>query len=322
MPAALSFTAGLIVLLVSAHIFLTVAQELASKWNISPLFISLVIVAMGTTLPELTVTIASVARNDPGLAMGNVVGSCIANLTLILGVATFFGKVKVGTTKTPKNATVLLILTLLFTILSLSSVTTEYKVLLLLVGAAVAILYEYILAVNGRNHEDKKLLAVIEKISKKKKYHSHGVYLFLFISSLIGLVLGGRITVTSVEELSVILGLSTTFLGLTVTSISTSLPELLLSIIASRKAENKIVIGTLIGSNIYNISIFPAIILFSTINYQIKKFVTTKELLFLLFITVLFYFIIFKRKGAIIEKKISILLMLLFPIFILFLTYF
>jgi cation:H+ antiporter len=317
-----SFSVGLIVMLISAQVFLNIVQELSVKWKFSPLFISLVIVALGTNLPELTVTIASLNNGDPGLAMGNIVGSSIANLTIILGIATFFGKVRIGTTKTPKNATLLALLTLLFSVLMLSSVQTSYQVILLSLGVLFSIIYQYILAIHGRNHEDSKLLEIIEKINKKKKYKPMGIYIMLFVGSLIGISIGGKITVNSVEDLAHILNLSTTLLGLTLTAIATSLPELLLALIASKKSENKVVLGTLIGSNIFNLSLFPAIILFSTIGFKIKKFITIKEIFFLLLITVFFYSIIVKNQGTVISKKISIVLMLLFPLFTFFVFYF
>lgn len=317
-----SFGVGLIVMLVSAQTFLNVIQELSIKWKFSPLFISLVIVALGTNLPELTVTIASISNNDPGLAMGNVVGSSIANLSIILGISTFFGKVRIGTTKTPKNAAILLVITLLFSVLILSSVQTYYQIIILATTLLFSLAYQFMLARYGRLHEDKKLLELIDKINKKKKHLPKIVYFLLFVGSLIGLTIGGQVTVNSVEDLSLILGLSTTFLGLTLTAIATSLPELLLALIASNKNENKVVLGTLIGSNIFNLSLFPAIILFSTMSLKIKKLVTIKEILFLLLITTIFYSLVLKKQGTVIQKKVSILLMIIFPLFTLFLFYF
>lgn len=321
-PTIFSFSVGLLVMLVSAQTFLNVVQELSVKWKFSPLFISLVIVALGTNLPEFTVTIASLSNNDPGLAMGNVVGSSIANLSIILGITALFGKIRIGTTKTPKNATILAVITVLFSILAMSSVRINYQIILLVLAVLVSLSYQYVLARYGRLHEDKKLLQMIEKVSKKKKYMHPIVYGILFLGSLVGLTIGGQVTVKAVEDLSVILHLTTTFLGLTLTAVATSLPELLLSLIATRKNENKVVLGTLIGSNIFNLSIFPAIILFASTDIRIRKFVTIKELFFLLLITSIFYSLVVKKQGTVIEKKMSILLMLIFPIFTLFIYYF
>lgn len=322
LPAIFSFGAGLIVMLVAAQTFLNVAQDLSIKWKFSPLFISLVIVALGTNLPELTVTLVSIGNHDPGLAMGNLVGSSIANLSIILGISTFYGKVRIGTTKTPKNATILLVLTLLFSLLTLSSVKIEYQIIILLIAVGISLSYQFVLARYGRLHEDKKLLTLVSKLSKKKKQLPKLVYVFLFVGSLIGLAVGGQVTVRSVENLSIILGLSTTFLGLTLTAVATSLPELLTSLIASKKNETKIVLGTLIGSNIFNLSLFPAIVMFANMQERIKKFVTIQELFFLLLITSLFYYVVIRKQGTVISKKISILLMLIFPIYILYIYYF
>lgn len=320
--ALFSFAAGLLVMLISAQVFLNITQELSVRWKFSPLFISLVIVALGTNLPELTVTVASIANNDPGLAMGNVVGSSIANLTLILGLTTLFGSVRIGTTKTPKNATILALITVLFSVLMLSSVRIQYQIALLSIAIIIALSYQYVLARYGRLHEDRKLLEMIEKVNRKKKYLPKSVYFLLFLGSLTGLAIGGQVTVRSIENLSLILGLSTTFLGLTLTAVATSLPELVLSLIASNKNDNKVVLGTLIGSNIFNLSLFPAIILSSTLNNTIHKYVTLHDILFLLLITAIFYSVIIKKQGTIISKKISLLLLALFPLFTFFIFYF
>ncbi len=316
-----SFVAGLIVMLISSKIFLDFTKEFSAKWKFSPLFISLVIVALGTNLPELTVTIAALGHGDPGLAMGNVVGSSIANITIVLGASTLFGKVRIGTTKTPKNAFLLLVITVLFSVLALSSVAVIYKVILLSVAVLVSFTYEYILAVNGRLHEDKKLLKMISKLTTKKRKFPKIVYVILFLGSLAGISIGGNITVNSITDLSTILNLSTTVLGLTLTAVATSLPEMLMSIVASNKNDNKVVLGTLVGSNIFNLTLFPAIILFSTIDLKIKKFVSIKEIFFLMLSTLVFYIIVKKYNGSVISREISVLLISIFALFSVFIFY-
>ncbi|MBP7740713.1 sodium:calcium antiporter [Candidatus Woesebacteria bacterium] len=321
MPAIFSFSVGLAVMLISAKVFLDVSTEFSAKWKFSPLFISLVLVALGTNLPELTVTIAALRHADPGLAMGNIVGSSIANITIILGAATLFGKVKIGTTKTQINAFLLLVVTFIFSILALSAVATIYKIILLLSAVFLTFSYEYIMAVNGRKHEDKKLLKLIEKLNNKKKKYPAIVYVIMFFGSLTGLGFGGNVTVDSIAELSKILGLSTTILGLTLTAVATSLPELLTSIIASKKKDNKVVLGTLIGSNIFNLTLFAAIILNYTTDFRIKKFVSIKEIFFLIFSTLIFYIIVKKYSGKVITKEISLLFITIFAVFSVFIFY-
>jgi cation:H+ antiporter len=322
MPAIFSFSAGLVVMLIAAKIFLDLTKEFSAKWKFSPLFISLVVVALGTNLPELTVTIAALGNADPGLAMGNVVGSSIANLTIVLGASTLFAKVRIGTTKTPKNASLLLLITVLFSILTLSSVSIIYKIILLITALLVSLVYQYILALNGREHEDKKLLKLIQKLELKKRKFPSIVYLILFLGSLAGLSIGGNITVKAVEDLSHILQLSTTVLGLTLTALATSMPELMMSLIASSRKDNKVILGTLMGSNIFNLTIFPAIILSSTAAFKIKKFISTKEIFFLMLVTMIFYGIIKKYNGKNFSKEISVLLIAMFALFSVIIFYF
>ena len=201
------------------------------------------------------------------------------------------------------------------------SVTTIYKVILLITALIFSLSYQYILALNGRLHEDKKLLQLIDKLSKKRRKLPRIVYLILFLGSLAGLSIGGNITVTSVTELSKILHLSTTVLGLTLTAIATSTPELAMSLLASSKKDNKVVLGTLMGSNIFNLTIFPAIILWSTMSVKIKKFISTKEIFFLMLISLVFYVIVKKYNGKIISREISILLISFFAVFSVFIFY-
>jgi len=312
------FIVGLTIMLISAKIFLDITQEFSARWKFSPLFIALVVVALGTNLPELVVTISALKHSDPGLAMGNAVGSSIANLTIVLGVSTLFKNVRVGTTKTPKNAFILLVVTFLFSILSLSSVLPYYQVVILLTTMIMVLSYQYILAKRGRLHEDKKLLQLIEKLSNKRKRLPKTAYLILFIGSIIGLGVGGNITVNSIENISLKIGISTTILGLTLTSIATSLPEMLMSLMSSGKKNNKVILGTLIGSNIFNLTLFPAIILYNTSGYRVRKFISITEVFFLMLITTIFYGVVKKYKGKFISKKISIILITCFIAFTLF----
>ncbi len=311
------FITGLTVMLISAKVFLDITQEFSVKWRFSPLFIALVVVALGTNLPELVVTISALQHLDPGLAMGNAVGSSITNLTIVLGLSTFFKNIRVGTTKTPKNALILLITTFLFSVLSLSSILSYYQVAILSITLIMVLSYQYILAKRGRFHEDKKLLAIIEKLHNKRKQLPKIAYLLLFLGSIIGLGIGGNITVTSVESISLTIGISTTILGLTLTSIATSLPELLMSLMSNNK-NNKVALGTLMGSNIFNLTLFPTIILYNSSNYEIKKLISITEIFFLILITTIFYGIIKKYKGKTIPKEISIILITYFIMFILF----
>lgn len=312
LPTLLSFAVGLAIMLVSSQAFLNVIQELAAKWRFSPLFISLVIVALGTNLPELTVTGVSLYHNDADLAMANLIGSSITNITLIFGVSTLVAGVRLGTNKSQKNAVLLLAITVLFVVLMLSAITITNKGIILAFAISIALIYQYITAKQGSLHEDKRLLDSLQRLYKKKRKHPQLYYFATLVTTITGLTVGGIVSVNAVEQLSVILGYATSVLGLTLTAVATSFPELLLTLLASHKHENKVVLGTLVGSNVFNLSLFPAVILF----FGNQGVFSNWELYALLVISIFFSIMIFMYKGREVPKKVGIALLLFYVVFV------
>lgn len=299
-----SFLAGITLLLISANYFLKYSEIIAHKFKLSPFFISIFLVAFGATLPELTVTISSIINNDAGLGMGNAVGSSIANLTIILGVPAVFGAIKVGINKTQKLIFLLLLVTFLFSVIELSALFPIYKAGLLLFAFVATFIYQINVSKVEKKQTEKQLY-------KKPVYF----YLVLTVASMLGLALGGKISVDAISIMAIELKISTTILGLTITSVATSLPEMLLSILATRKSDNKVVLGTLVGSNMFNLTLFPALIIFANQNLNIKKFISIKEIFTLLLVTFIFYTIVRIQKGRHIDLKLGILLISIFLIF-------
>lgn len=310
--ALTSFFIGLLVVSIAAQLLVNLATNIADKFRVSPLIVSLVIVALGTTLPELTVTIASLAHNDPGHALGNLVGSSIANITLILGAVALIGTVKIGTVKTQKNAVILISVTGLFTLLHLLQVPSLIRGFILLAAAVTVVFYQIDMGVRGRNGEDHSLLSKIKKITRKKTpQNSTTLVSTLLVLCIIALALGGMLTVTSVEQLSRELHLSTTLLGLTLTAVSTSAPEFITTLLASLKRENKVVIGTLLGSNIFNLTLFPAIIYFVKDGVPLQYI----DLVFLNAFTFFVGIVIFSFRGTYFSKQAASILLGLFLLF-------
>lgn len=310
--ALISFAIGLLVILLSAQILVTIAHDIAAKFKLSPLIISLVVVALGTTLPELTVTIVSLSHHDSGHALGNLIGSSIANLTLILGAVALLGSVKIGTVKTQKNAALLLCVTAVFTVLYLLQVPSLYRAGILVFLWIGVIFYQIDMGIKARNGEDHVLMKKLKQLGKKKQnHHSTKLVVLLLSLSVIALALGGTLTVTAVEHLAVALGLSTTLLGMTLTAVSTSLPELLTSVLASIKRDNKVVIGTLLGSNIFNLTLFPAIIYFWADGVPLLYM----DLVFLNAVTLIVVMVLFSFRGKYFSKQAAAMLLGIFFLF-------
>jgi cation:H+ antiporter len=248
----LLFILGIVILLVAANEFVTQSSLYSAKLRLSPLIIGTTVVAVGTSFPELVVSSISALKGDAGLALGNIVGSNIINILLVLGIAVLLGKIRVGTTKTQRNTWVMVATTFIFTLFHWMW-QPMISGLILLSIFIVFIVMEIDWGIKGRVKED---LVKIKSMFKKPKRAN--VWLFLF--SLLGVVGGGYITVNNAELISAMLGLSTTVFGLTATAITTSLPELIVTIVSERRGEEKIALGNILGSNICNLDLIGGLL--------------------------------------------------------------
>ncbi|MBU0978722.1 hypothetical protein KKF92_02740 [Patescibacteria group bacterium] len=314
----ISFAIGIAILLVSSYVFLELMQEFSAKFKISPLLVSLVIIGLGTNIPELVVTISAISYHDPGLAFGNIIGSCIVNLSLVFGLAVVTGHIRIGNNKTQKNALVLMGMTALFIILRQSAISNFWQAVLLLLAMIGALAYDYWLAILGRKHEDRSLISRLIKTEKKKRHYPIWLQIIALILCIAGLFFGGDIVVTAIEHLAQVWQISTTVLGLTLTAVSTSMPELMTILLAERREDNKVVVGTLIGSNIFNLTLFPAILLFSTTQ---KGILPINDLLFLLATTLAFVFVLFRYRLRNVTHRMGLGLLIIFLLFAFTATY-
>jgi cation:H+ antiporter len=303
------FILGTLILLVSTQTFIKQAEKLSKIIKLSPLIIGLTVVALGTSFPELSVSTISALRQDTGLALGNIIGSNIVNIFLVLAVGILVGKLRIGTSKTQRNGILLIILTFLFIILQKIDLPGIYVGLALFILAISFTVLEYKWGVFGRVHEDKMYISTINYKFKFK-------HLIVMIFSLIGVCSGGLLLVSSVEYISFISGISTTFLGLTLTATVTSLPELFATITSQRDDEGKMTIGNIIGSNIYNLLFIGGIV--SLVSQS--SFIPLREVVFLSVSTIVFALIIKIYSGKVVPKWVGILLISFFLIYLYSLT--
>ncbi|NCN82624.1 MAG: hypothetical protein GW947_01530 [Candidatus Pacebacteria bacterium] len=307
---------SLLLLLVAAELFVWVSTRLAQIWRISPLITSLIIVALGTNVPEFAVSIGSIVRNDPGLALGNLIGSSVTNLSLIFGVSILFGLIKPGTVKTQINAWMLLSITLLFTSMSLLHLGHKLQALYLLAAMLAVVSYQFLLGIRGRRKEDKASLRRV----KSKKLGPLGItkYVFLLIIAIALVWIGGNQVVASLTVFSTELGISTTVLGLTLAGIATTLPELLTTLTASFQHQNKVAIGTVLGSNIFNLTLFPAIV-FGTVG---TWYINPRIAAILLAVTLLFVGTLVQFRGRPIPRYFGLIFLSAYFCFLFVSTHF
>ncbi|PIP85359.1 hypothetical protein COT86_00720 [Candidatus Collierbacteria bacterium CG10_big_fil_rev_8_21_14_0_10_43_36] len=302
----LKFSAGLLILLFSTQKLVVLAEKISRKFRISPLIVGITIVAIGTSLPELTVSIISILKNDSGLAMGNIIGSNIANILMVFPTGILLGNLRIGTTKTQRSALILLVVTALF---FLSRYVGEFRKIfgISLIGLSVLVSFiEYQFGVSGRLHEDLKRF----KMVYDEKLNSFLYLLALFL--ILGIIVGGILVVNSIEGISLLTGIPTTVLGLTLSAVATSLPELLTTVFSQKNHQEKITIGNVIGSNIYNLLLIGGIISL----FPLTRVVSIGEWLWLVITTISFVFILRYYKGKRPPKYIGLILLLFFFVYI------
>lgn len=303
----IKFLVGLALLLFSTEKFVRLAERISKSLNISPLIIGLTVVAIGTSIPELVVSVISISKHDSQLAMGNIIGSNIVNVLLVLPVGILIGNMRIGRIKTQKSALFLLCSTGLFFILHTVSASFTFGGLLLIICAILFSILEYKWGTEGRDHEDITL-----KKNDSGSIKNAQIIIGVFLLALI--VLGGLLIVDSVEAISLVTGLSTSILGLTLTAIATSLPELLTTIYSQNNNQEKLTVGNILGSNVYNLMLIGGILAL----FPQAVIVTAKEWVWLGFTTLFLVLFIRYYSGKSSSKLVGIILLIILFLYLRF----
>jgi len=302
----IKFFAGSIILLLSTQFLVNYAKKISLALKISPLVIGLTIVAIGTSLPELSFSLTALTKQDIGLAMGNIVGSNVINILFVFAVGILIGKLRVGTSKTQRNSIFLLIATVLFVVLQLTQVPSRISGLILISSAILITLVEYFMGISGRENEDSKMF------TKKTKIEINTSVLIIPIFLIVGIIAGSLMAVSAIEDFSILTKISTTVIGLSLTAIVTSLPELLTTIFSQEEHQAKLTMGNILGSNIYNLLLIGGFInLLSG-----KNGIAMKDWAVMLFVTGFFLFIIKRFSGRNIPRKYGVILLIVFVFYL------
>ena len=239
---------GFIMLIKGADILVDGSSSIAKKLRISEIVIGLTIVSIGTSMPELFVSTASALQGSADISIGNVIGSNICNLLLILGVSTLIHPVKFHKeTKYIENP-MLIVLTLIFLVIcNINQDVSRIEGIILLILFIAFITYTVIM---GKKSQDEVILELSLEDAKKISVFKN---LVLIILGIIALKIGGDLVVNNAKLIAIALNISEKIIGLTIVAIGTSLPELVTSLTAAIKGDSDIAIGNIIGSNIFNI---------------------------------------------------------------------
>jgi cation:H+ antiporter len=240
---------GLALLWGGAELLIRNSSALARALGVSPMIIGLTVVSIGTSLPEFVVSLMAALQNTMGMSIGNIVGSNIANICLILGVGAFLTNLKVKKSWVYKEVPFMIIATIVFLFFTRTKYILERWEGLLLLGFLVLFLTYLSRASVVQMLDFSENIQNNSKTSINRKLF----YLFLAIVGMGILISGSRITVQSGTALAIQFGVSDIVIGLTLIALGTSLPELATTIVGAIQKETDIVVGNVIGSNIFNL---------------------------------------------------------------------
>lgn len=264
MLSIVGIAAGIILLIAGGALMVRGASEIAASLGVSPMIIGLTVVGFGTSSPELVVNVMGAINGATELAFGNVVGSNISNLGLILGIAAIIAPIAIQGGVVRRELPLLLLVTTMMTVMALDGPLQGIPAIIGRSDSVVLMLmfcifvYITVIDIMGIRHQDKLLTEVVEHPGVVTPAASRFQWL-LVGGGLVLLVVGGEMTIRYGVALSTELGVPAAVVGLFVIAIGTSMPELATSIIAAIKKESDLALGNIIGSNIFNsLVVLPA----------------------------------------------------------------
>ncbi len=248
----LSIAGGLVVLTLGAEVLIRGATTLARRLGVSDLLIGLTLVGFGTSTPELVASVQAALIGSPGVAVGNVVGSNIANILLILGLSAFIAPFAVEPRAFKRDGVVVLIATLAMIGVSMTGEFGRSAGAAFLCAIAAYIVFAFITERKTPDHPAAEQHAA-EGAAVPSGPKSPLLDILMAIAGLALLIVGAKFLVTGAIGIAGRLGVSETIIGLTVVAIGTSLPELVTSVMAALRGKSALALGNVVGSNIYNV---------------------------------------------------------------------
>lgn len=231
---------GFVLLVKGADFFVDGASSIAARYGIPQLVIGLTIVAMGTSFPEAAVSITAALKGSAGITIGNVIGSNILNVAIILGLASIIVPIRIKKSTIKRELPFSMIITILLVLFGLNGKVSRLDGILLWIAFLFYLYYVYQMSKHSQEQEDIKVMSL-------------GKSLIYVVVGLACILFGSDLAVDGATQIARIFGMSERFIGLTIVALGTSLPELVTSVSAAKKGNADIAIGNIVGSNIFNI---------------------------------------------------------------------
>lgn len=308
---------GFILLVKGADFLVTAATSVAKKFGLSEMLIGLTIVAIGTSLPEIFITITSSIEGHSDLIIGNAIGSCICNFLLVMGISALVRPVKFDKRIVKRHIPIGIITMCLLLFLGntqklgeAQTITRGQGIILLLFTLAYIIYTIY----EEKKIKNEKIDEEIIKDVEAREKNSIIIIIIYMILGIIGLKFGSDFVVDNSIIIAKNFGLSENFIGMTIIAVGTALPEIITGIIAAKRDETDLLLGNITGSNILNLCLLIG--LGAVINPLIFSTDFNASIIFLIVITIALLLLATINKRSELDKKRGILLIIMYIVYI------
>ena len=308
---------GFIFLVKGADLLVMAATSIAKKFGLSEMLIELTILALGTSLPEIFITITSSIDGHSDLIIGNAIGSCICNILLVIGIASLIKPVKFDKRIINRHLPIEIAAMILLIILGNTNELGDYHiitrwqgVILLLCTAA----YVFYTIYEEKTIKNEKIDEEIVKDVESKERKSIVTIVIYMILGILGLKYGSDFVVDNCIHIAEMLGLSEKFIGMTIVAVGTALPEIITGIISAKKNETDLLLGNISGSNILNLCLLIG--LGSVINPLAFISDFNISLIILIAVTILLQWIATKNEKSELNRGTGIFLIIIYIVYI------
>lgn len=306
---------GFYVIVKASDILVDAASSLALKLKISKIFIALTIVAFGTCAPEVAISFHSVSSGDGEMAFANVVGSCIVNVFLIIGLASFIHPIKIRHSTVKRELPILTIITSIFAVLMVDSIFNPLTSNTFSRADAIILILLFVLFMVYLVHMlfRKNNMSAPEEIKIK---YSPFISLLLLIVSIVFIIFSSDLIIESAKNIAYALNISEKIITMFVIVVGTSLPEMIMTVTSARKGEFDMAIGNIIGTNIFNICVVLGVPIFIYGDIALTGFGFIDILMVFLSSFLLF---IFARSERVVDKIEGVFMLWLFVCYYIYL---
>jgi cation:H+ antiporter len=297
--------AGLALLYFGSSILVEGAASTAVMFAVRPVIIGLTIVSLATSAPELLVSLVAAVKGSGGISIGNILGSNVINIALVLGVSAIIRPVSISRQVVRIEIPYMIFISVLFWVLCMDSTIDRIDGIVLIFFLGVFLIYGFLTAKDKSTDQAPPKDRPVKQLLKN---------IFFIVLGIVMLSLGANFVVKEAIVIAEKLGLSQTFIGISVVALGTSLPELATSAVAAARGESDISVGNVVGSNLFNICLVMGVVgLFNpmSIDPSLHRF----EFPFMIFICFILGVMAFVKKGV--NKPGGILFTLLFFVYIL-----